>query len=31
VEGVAESIDEMGALLVRLSDGNVTKLYSAEI
>lgn len=31
VEGVAESIDEMGALLVRLSDGSVTKLYSAEI
>lgn len=31
VEGVADSIDEMGALLVRLSDGSVTKLYSAEI
>lgn len=31
VEGVAESIDEMGALLVRQSDGTLTKLYSAEI
>lgn len=31
VEGTAESIDEMGALLVRLADGTVTKLYSAEI
>lgn len=31
VEGVAESIDGMGALLVRLKDGTVTKLYSAEI
>jgi BirA family biotin operon repressor/biotin-[acetyl-CoA-carboxylase] ligase len=31
VEGVAESIDEMGALLVRLADGTLTRLYSAEI
>ncbi|MDF2714001.1 MAG: biotin--[acetyl-CoA-carboxylase] ligase [Paenibacillus sp.] len=30
VEGVAESIDDMGALLVRQPDGNVMKLYSAE-
>lgn len=30
VEGVAESIDEMGALIVRHSDGTITKLYSAE-
>jgi BirA family biotin operon repressor/biotin-[acetyl-CoA-carboxylase] ligase len=31
VEGVAESIDEMGALIVRHPDGSVTKLYSADI
>ncbi|GAA3405095.1 biotin--[acetyl-CoA-carboxylase] ligase [Paenibacillus hodogayensis] len=31
VEGVAESIDEMGALRLRTPDGKVTKLYSAEI
>ncbi|PYI54886.1 biotin--[acetyl-CoA-carboxylase] ligase [Paenibacillus flagellatus] len=30
VEGVAESIDEMGALLVRQPDGAIVKLYSAE-
>ncbi|MEF3301765.1 biotin--[acetyl-CoA-carboxylase] ligase [Paenibacillus sp. GYB003] len=30
VEGVAESIDDMGALIVRHPDGSVTKLYSAE-
>ncbi len=31
VTGVAESIDDMGALLVRTSDGETVKLYTAEI
>lgn len=30
VAGVAESIDDMGALLVRQADGSMVKLYSAE-
>lgn len=31
VEGIAETIDEMGALIVRRDDGQLEKLYSAEI
>jgi BirA family biotin operon repressor/biotin-[acetyl-CoA-carboxylase] ligase len=31
VEGVANAIDEMGALLVTLSDGEIIKLYSGDI
>lgn len=30
VEGTAESIDEMGALMIRRKDGTITKVYSAE-
>ena len=30
-EGFAEGIDEHGALLLRLADGSVKKLYSADI
>jgi BirA family biotin operon repressor/biotin-[acetyl-CoA-carboxylase] ligase len=31
IEGTALSIDEMGALVVKLADGEIVKLYSAEI
>jgi BirA family biotin operon repressor/biotin-[acetyl-CoA-carboxylase] ligase len=31
IEGTALSIDEMGALVVKLADGEMVKLYSAEI
>ncbi|MDF2721632.1 MAG: biotin--[acetyl-CoA-carboxylase] ligase [Paenibacillus sp.] len=30
IEGIAESIDELGALVVRLADGSIVKHYSAE-
>lgn len=30
-EGIAEGIDDAGALLLRLSDGSIKKMYSADI
>jgi BirA family transcriptional regulator, biotin operon repressor / biotin---[acetyl-CoA-carboxylase] ligase len=31
IEGYAESMDDSGALVVRLDDGNVTKIYSGDV
>ncbi|UUZ94459.1 hypothetical protein LJK87_07855 [Paenibacillus sp. P25] len=31
VEGTAEGIEDSGALLVRLPEGNLVKLYSGDV
>jgi BirA family transcriptional regulator, biotin operon repressor / biotin---[acetyl-CoA-carboxylase] ligase len=31
LEGIAEALDESGALLVRKSDGSITKIYSGDV
>jgi BirA family biotin operon repressor/biotin-[acetyl-CoA-carboxylase] ligase len=31
IEGIAEGLDDFGALIVKLPDGTITKLYSGEI